>query len=237
MKTLIISPTYNERKNVSSLIEHIFAVDPKFHILIVDDNSPDKTADIVKNLMRYHSNLYLELRPEKAGLGTAYIFGFKWALERNYDVIIQIDADMSHDPSEINTMLPLLENHDLVIGSRYCDGASICRWPIRRLILSYAANLYARIITGLPIKDATGGYKVWKRKVLECLNLNQVRSEGYSFQIEMNFRTWRQGFNIVEHPIIFVDRTVGESKMSWAIVFEAVIIVWRLKIWKIFHKR
>lgn len=237
MKTLVISPTYNERKNISSLIENVFAADSEFHLLIVDDNSPDGTAKIVEDLMKRHSNLFLKQRPGKAGLGTAYLFGFKWALERNYDAIIQIDADMSHDPSEIREMIPLLEHNDLIIGSRYCEGASIVRWPFRRLVLSSVANLYVRMVTGLPVKDGTGGYKIWKRKVLECLNLDQVRSEGYSFQIEMNFRTWQREFKIVEHPIVFTDRTIGESKMSWSIIFEAMIIVWRLLFWRIFHRR
>ena len=234
MKTLIVSPTYNERKNIFRLVESVFSINSDFHMLIVDDNSPDGTADLVKELQNQFPNLYLECRSGKAGLGTAYCFGFVWALERDYDAIVQMDADLSHDPKEIAVMLDLLTDYDLVIGSRYCDGVSVVRWPIRRLILSYGANLYSRIITGMPIKDATGGFKVWRRIVLESIELGKVRSNGYSFQIEMNFRSWRKGFKIIEHPIIFIDRTIGESKMSRAIMYEAIFIVWRLRIWKLF---
>lgn len=234
MNTLIVSPTYNERKNIVRFVESVFSINPDFHILIVDDNSPDGTADQVKELQKRFSNLYLECRPGKAGLGTAYCFGFTWALERDYDAIVQMDADLSHDPKEIPVMLDLLTDYDLVIGSRYCDGISVVRWPLRRLMLSYGANLYSRIITGMSIQDATGGFKVWKKEVLESIDLKKIRSNGYSFQIEMNFRSWRKGFNIIEHPIIFIDRTIGESKMSKSIMYEAVFVVWRLRIWKLF---
>ena len=238
MNTLIISPTYNEKKNISSLIEIILSIDENYHILIIDDNSPDGTANIVKELQLKYKNLFLEERPGKAGLGTAYKYGFNWALRRNYENIIQMDADLSHDPKEIKEMVRLLNNYDLVIGSRYIDGVSVVHWPIKRLILSYGANVYARIITGLPIKDSTGGFKAWKRKVLDSIDLNGVKSQGYSFQIEMNWRAWQKKFSIVEHPIIFSDRTIGESKMSKKIMFEAVIVIWRMRIWKLFgwHK-
>ena len=238
MNTLIISPTYNEKKNISSLIEIILSIDENYHILIIDDNSPDGTANIVKELQLKYKNLFLEERPGKAGLGTAYKYGFNWALRRNYENIIQMDADLSHDPKEITEMVRLLNNYDLVIGSRYIDGVSVVHWPIKRLILSYGANVYARIITGLPIKDSTGGFKAWKRKVLDSIDLNGVKSQGYSFQIEMNWRAWQKNFSIFEHPIIFSDRTIGESKMSKKIMFEAVIVIWRMRIWKLFgwHK-
>ena len=238
MNTLIISPTYNEKKNISSLIETILIIDENYHILIIDDNSPDGTANIVKELQLKYKNLFLEERPGKAGLGTAYKYGFNWALRRNYENIIQMDADLSHDPKEIKEMVRLLNNYDLVIGSRYIDGVSVVHWPIKRLILSYGANLYARIVTGLPIKDSTGGFKAWKRKVLDSIDLNGVKSQGYSFQIEMNWRAWQKKFSILEHPIIFSDRTVGESKMSKKIMFEAIIVIWRMRIWKLFgwHK-
>tara|TARA_B100000745_G_C20102503_1_gene377179 strand:+ start:83 stop:799 length:717 start_codon:yes stop_codon:yes gene_type:complete len=238
MNTLIISPTYNEKKNISSLIEIILSIDENYHILIIDDNSPDGTANIVKELQLKYKNLFLEERPGKAGLGTAYKYGFNWALRRNYENIIQMDADLSHDPKEITEMVRLLNNYDLVIGSRYIDGVSVVHWPIKRLILSYGANVYARIITGLPIKDSTGGFKAWKRKVLDSIDLNGVKSQGYSFQIEMNWRAWQKKFSIFEHPIIFSDRTIGESKMSKKIMFEAVIVIWRMRIWKLFgwHK-
>jgi len=234
MKTLIISPTYNEKDNISTLIHEVFARDHSYHMLIIDDNSPDGTADIVRELKKTYINLHLEVRDKKNGLGKAYIFGFKWALKRDFEAIAQMDADMSHHPKEIKKMKKLLKNYDLSIGSRYIDGVSVVKWPIRRLILSYGANLYSRIITGMPLRDATGGFKVWKRKVLESIDLDNVKSSGYSFQIEMNFRAWIKGFKLVEHPIIFIDRTIGQSKMSRKIMFEAIWMVWRLRIWRIF---
>ena len=238
MKTLVISPTYNEHKNVTALVEAIFKVNPDYHLLIIDDNSPDGTADLVKQLQLRYDNLFLEERPGKAGLGTAYIFGFEWALERKYDVIVQMDADLSHDPKEVKVMVNLLDDYDVVLGSRYIDGVSVIHWPIRRLLLSYGANVYARIVTGLPLKDSTGGFKACQRKVLQTIDFNTVKSQGYSFQIEMNWRTWQKGFSLYEHPIIFTDRTIGESKMSRGIMFEAMIVIWRMRIWKIFgwHK-
>ena len=234
MKTLIISPTYNEKDNISTIIHEVFVRDHNYHMLIIDDNSPDGTADIVRELKKTYSNLHLEVRDKKNGLGKAYIFGFKWALKRDFEAIVQMDADMSHHPKEIDKMKKLLKNYDLSIGSRYIDGVSVVKWPIRRLILSYGANLYSRIITGMPLRDATGGFKVWKRKVLESIDLDNVKSSGYSFQIEMNFRAWIKGFKLVEHPIIFIDRTIGQSKMSRKIMFEAIWMVWRLRIWRIF---
>ena len=238
MNTLIISPTYNEKKNITSLIESVFSVNQDYHILIIDDNSPDGTANLVKELQLKYKNLFLEERPGKAGLGTAYKYGFNWALNRDYDNIVQMDADLSHDPKEIIEMVRLLNNYDLVIGSRYIDGVSVVHWPIKRLLLSYGANIYARIVTGLPIKDSTGGYKAWKREVLNSIDINAVKSQGYSFQIEMNWRAWQKKFSIIEHPIIFADRTIGQSKMSKKIMFEAIIVIWRMRIWKIFgwHK-
>lgn len=238
MKTLIISPTYNESENIADLIEHVFTLEENFHLLIVDDNSPDGTADIVEKFQERYKKLHLAKRPGKAGLGTAYKFGFKWALERDYDIIVQMDADGSHDANAIPDMVEGLENNDVVIGSRYINGVSVVNWPIRRLILSYGANVYSRLITGLPIKDATGGFKAWKREVLASIDIDSVRSQGYSFQIEMNFRAWQKEYTIGEIPIIFIDRTVGESKMSKAIMIEAIFMVWRLRIWKIFgwHK-
>ena len=238
MNTLIISPTYNEKKNITSLIESVFSVNQDYHILIIDDNSPDGTANLVKEMQLKYKNLFLEERPGKAGLGTAYKYGFNWALNRDYDNIVQMDADLSHDPKEIIEMVRLLNNYDLVIGSRYIDGVSVVHWPIKRLLLSYGANVYARFVTGLPIKDSTGGYKAWKREVLNSIDINAVKSQGYSFQIEMNWRAWQKKFSIIEHPIIFADRTIGQSKMSKKIMFEAIIVIWRMRIWKIFgwHK-
>ena len=236
MKTLVISPTYNEKKNIKALVEQVLDPNPDYHLLVIDDNSPDGTASAVKELQTEYTNLYLEERPGKAGLGTAYIYGFKWALERDYEAVVQMDADLSHDPGDVPRLVKQLEVHDLVIGSRYIHGVSVVNWPIRRLILSYGANLYSSIVTGMPLKDSTGGFKAWRREVLETVQLDQVRSQGYSFQIEMNFRTWRRGFNIIEEPIIFADRTIGESKMSKTIMYEAIWMVWRLRIWKIFGR-
>ena len=234
MKTLIISPTYNEIKNIKSLVKQVFDLDPGYHLLIVDDNSPDGTALKVKELQSIYPNLHLEERPGKAGLGTAYLFGFKWALENNYDHIVQMDADLSHDPNDVPRLVSRLKDHDLVIGSRYVNGVSVVNWPIRRLILSYGANMYSRFITGMPINDGTGGFKAWRGTLLNDIELKKVRSQGYSFQIEMNFRSWRLRARIKEEPIIFVDRTIGESKMSKSIMYEAIWMVWRLRIWKIF---
>ena len=234
MKTLIISPTYNEIKNIKSLVKQVFDLDPGYHLLIVDDNSPDGTALKIKELQYTYPNLHLQERPGKAGLGTAYLFGFKWALENNYDHIVQMDADLSHDPNDVPRLVSRLKDHDLVIGSRYVNGVSVVNWPIRRLILSYGANMYSRFITGMPINDGTGGFKAWRGTLLNDIELKKVRSQGYSFQIEMNFRSWRLGARIKEEPIIFVDRTIGESKMSKSIMYEAIWMVWRLRIWKIF---
>ncbi len=234
MKTLIISPTYNERKNIESLVEQIFQLDPSYHLLIIDDNSPDGTAKKVQELQNDFNNLHLEIRPNKAGLGTAYLYGFKWALSKGYDSVVQIDADLSHDPNDIPRLVSNLSHSDLVIGSRYVEGVSVVNWPIRRLILSYGANFYSRIITGMPINDGTGGFKAWSSALLGKIKLEQVKSQGYSFQIEMNFRAWRLDARIKEEPIIFVDRTIGESKMSTTIMYEAIWMVWRLRIWKLF---
>lgn len=234
MKTLVISPTYNERKNIQSLVEQVLGPNPDYHLLVVDDNSPDKTAEKVKELQQLYPNLHLEERPGKAGLGTAYLFGFQWALDRHFEAIVQMDADLSHDPKDVPRLVAELEKHDLVIGSRYVEGVSVVNWPIRRLILSYGANLYSRIITGMPINDATGGFKAWRGSLLDTIRLEKVRSQGYSFQIEMNFRAWRLEASIKEETIIFMDRTIGESKMSKSIMYEAIWMVWRLRIWKLF---
>jgi len=234
MKTLIISPTYNEIKNIQSLIEQVLSLDSGYHLLVIDDNSPDGTAIKIEELQKLFPNLHLEKRPEKAGLGTAYLFGFQWALDNDFDTIVQIDADLSHDPKDIPRLVSNLKENDLVIGSRYVAGVSVVNWPIRRLILSYGANMYSRLITGMPINDGTGGFKAWNTSLLEKIDFSKVRSQGYSFQIEMNFRAWRLGATIKEEPIIFVDRTIGESKMSSTIMYEAIWMVWRLRLWKIF---
>ena len=234
MKTLVISPTYNERKNIKLFIDLVLNDNPDFSLLIVDDNSPDGTSDKVRELQSKFENLHLEVREKKLGLGTAYVFGFKWALDRKYDRIVQMDADLSHNPKDLPMMVKNLDDNDLVIGSRYIKGISVVNWPLRRLILSYGANTYSRMITGMPIMDGTGGFKAWKSEVLDDIDLDSVRSQGYSFQIEMNFRAWIKGYKLKELPIIFSDRTIGQSKMSKKIVYEAIFMVWRLRIWKIF---
>ena len=234
MKILVISPTFNERKNIKIFIDTVLNDNPKFDLLIVDDNSPDGTSDKVKELQSEFKNLHLEVREKKLGLGTAYIFGFKWALNREYDRIVQMDADLSHNPKDLAMMVKNLDDNDLVIGSRYINGISVVNWPLRRLMLSYGANTYSRMITGMPIMDGTGGFKAWSSKVLDDIDLDSVRSQGYSFQIEMNFRAWIKGYKLKELPIIFSDRTIGQSKMSKKIVYEAIFMVWRLRIWKIF---
>ncbi len=199
----------------------------------MDDSSPDGTSNQVIELTEKYPNLFLETRKSKLGLGTAYISGFKWALKKNYDIIVQIDADLSHDPSDIPSLISGLSKFDLIIGSRYSQGVSVVNWPIRRLMLSYGANVYTRLITGMPIKDGTGGFKAWRAELLNKIDLSMVQSQGYSFQIEMNFRAWILGAKIKESPIIFVDRTIGKSKMSKKIMYEAIWMVWRLRIWKI----
>lgn len=234
MKTLIISPTYNEAKNIESLVSQVLDKNPMFHLLVVDDNSPDGTAHIVKTLQQKYPTLHLEERPGKAGLGTAYLFGFNWALDKGYDKIVQMDADLSHDPNDVPRLVNALDQNDLVIGSRYINGISVVNWPISRLILSYGANMYSRFVTGMPINDGTGGFKAWRADLLKSIDLSKVKSQGYSFQIELNFRAWRRKARIHEEPIIFVDRTIGESKMSKSIMYEAIWMVWRLRIWKIF---
>ncbi len=229
MNVLIVIPTFNEGANIEHLICTLFNIDQDYHLLIVDDNSPDGTGEKVATLQEKYKNLHLARRPGKAGLGTAYCYGFKWALEKNYDRIVQMDADLSHNPEDVPDLLKLLDDHDLVIGSRYCDGISVVRWPLRRLIISYGANLYSRIVTGVKINDATGGFKAWRREALGKVDLDSIRSQGYSFQIEMNYRATKLNFRIIEHPIIFIDRTIGQSKMSRAVMIEAFYRVWILR--------
>ena len=231
VNSLVIIPTYNERENVAAVIKKLNSLNTGVDILIVDDNSPDGTAEIIKGLQKECKNLSLLKRSGKLGLGTAYIKGFNWALERGYQYILEMDADLSHNPDDVPRLIKeCKKGYDLVIGSRYCDGVNVINWPIKRLLLSYSANKYTRIVTGLPIKDATAGFKCFNRKVLEDVNFNRVKSSGYSFQIEMNFRVWKKGYSLKEIPIIFEERSEGKSKMSKNIVFEAVFMVWKLKI-------
>ena len=231
-RALVIVPTYNERENILKLIDAVLAQSPILEVLVVDDGSPDGTGAIVDERSAADSRVHIIHRERKLGLGTAYVAGFKWALERPYDFVFEMDADFSHDPQHLQQFLSSIENADLVIGSRYRDKrVTVVNWPIGRLLLSYFANVYARFVTGLPIFDTTAGYKCFRRKVLESIDLNDVKSNGYAFQIEMHFRVWRLGFRIVEIPIVFVDRTEGASKMSKQIVREAVWMVWRLRWW------
>ncbi|HEY2924526.1 MAG TPA: polyprenol monophosphomannose synthase [Candidatus Eisenbacteria bacterium] len=230
MKALIVMPTYNERENLVELLRRIFAEGLPLEILIIDDNSPDGTGAVADELAAADPRVHVMHRPGKMGLGSAYVAGFRYALERGYDAVFEMDADFSHNPESLPEFLRELETADLVVGSRYLYGVTVVNWPLKRLILSYLANVYSRVITGMPLKDATGGFKCFRRQVLESLDLSRVKSDGYGFQIEMNFKAWRKGFRIREIPILFVDRRAGESKMSRRIVWEAAWMVWRLRI-------
>ena len=234
MKVLVITPTYNESKNILLLVEKIKNISPDSDILVVDDNSPDGTAKIVKNLLKNRNDIFLIERPGKMGLGTAYITGFKWAIDNNYDIVIQMDADLSHNPKDIKRMLEEIEKNDLIIGSRYVDGVNVNNWPMSRLLLSYFANIYSRLITGMPIYDSTGGFKCYRIDVLKNIPFNLIKSEGYSFQIETTFYSWKNNYKIKEIPIVFTDRTIGESKMTKKIIYEAIWIVIKLRIQRIF---
>jgi dolichol-phosphate mannosyltransferase len=230
VKALIIIPTYNERENLTELTRLIFAQGLPVEVLIVDDNSPDGTGALADEMSAADPRIHVIHRAGKLGLGSAYVAGFKWALERDYDAVFEMDADFSHNPDSLGQFLRELEQADLVLGSRYLHGVTVVNWPLSRLILSYSANVYSRVITGMPFKDLTGGYKCFRRRVLEAIDLSRVRSDGYAFQIEMTFKAWRKGFRIQEIPIMFVDRQAGESKMSRRIVREAAWLVWRLRL-------
>ncbi|MEO7822250.1 MAG: polyprenol monophosphomannose synthase [Gemmatimonadaceae bacterium] len=231
-RNLVIVPTYNERFNIARLIPAVLAQDPSLEVLVVDDGSPDGTGAIVDTIAATDPRVHVIHRAGKLGLGTAYLTGFRWALERKYDLVFEMDADFSHNPERIPEFLEAINEADLVLGSRYQNGhVNVVNWPMSRLFLSYAANVYARAVTGLPIFDTTGGFKCFRRNVLESIDLSSVKSNGYAFQIEMSFRVWKRGFRLLEIPIVFVDRTEGESKMSKRIVREAVWMVWRLRWW------
>jgi len=228
---LVVIPTYNEVGNLTPLVEQVLAQDARLEILVVDDRSPDGTGQLAGALAQKEPRLHVLHREAKLGLGTAYITGFKWALERGYDFVFEMDADFSHDPAHLKDFLKAIADADLVLGSRYLGGrVTVVNWPMGRLVLSYCANIYARWITGLRIWDLTGGFKCFRRRVLEAIDLSQVRSNGYAFQIEMSVRAWRKGFTLKEIPIVFVDRTEGQSKMNRSIVREAVWIVPRLRL-------
>lgn len=229
-RALVIVPTYNERDNISELLARILEEDTRLEVLIVDDGSPDGTGALADEIAAREPRVHVMHRPRKLGLGTAYIAGFKWALERDYAYVFEMDADFSHDPDHLPQFLEAIEDADLVLGSRYNRGkVTVVNWPIRRLMLSYAANLYARWVTGLPLDDSTGGFKCFRRSVLQAINLDAVKSNGYGFQIEVSYLAWRKHFRLVEIPIVFHDRTEGQSKMSRKIVWEAIWMVWRLR--------
>ena len=237
MEALIVIPTYNEIENIGQLLKDLLALRPDLEILVVDDNSPDGTGNFVDEFAAREKRVHALHRPGKLGLGSAYIKGFKWALaETDAKYIFEMDADFSHDPAAIPEFLERIKDADLVIGSRYLDGITVVNWPLSRLILSVGANIYTKIVTGMPLKDATGGFKCFRRHVLEALPLDRIKSDGYSFQIEMNFHVWRRKFRMFEIPIMFVDRRVGTSKMSRRIIYEAAFMVWKLRFASIFGK-
>lgn len=234
---LVIIPTYNEKENIEAIVGAVFALEESFDVLVVDDNSPDGTGDIVRNLQTSFPNLYLETREEKDGLGKAYIHGFKWALQKTYEYIFEMDADFSHNPKDLPRLYEELKNNsDVVIGSRYSKGVNVVNWPMRRVLLSYFASKYVRLVTNLPIHDTTAGFVGYKRKVLETLNLDEIRFKGYGFQVEMKYKAWIKGFKLSETSIIFTDRTLGESKISGNIISESVFGILMLRIRKIFGK-
>jgi dolichol-phosphate mannosyltransferase len=237
--SLIIIPTYNEKENVEKMIRKIFSLPHDFHLLIIDDGSPDGTAAIVRGLLsEFSGRLFLEERAGKLGLGTAYIHGFRWAIERKYDYIFEMDCDFSHNPDDLLRLYDACarQGADLAIGSRYIRGANVVNWPLSRVVMSYYASVYVRLITGIPVKDTTAGFKCYRRRVLETIRLDQVRFIGYAFQIEMKFTAWKHGFRIIEVPIVFTDRTEGTSKMSKGIFKEAILGVMQMK-WKSFFRK
>jgi dolichol-phosphate mannosyltransferase len=229
-RALVVLPTYNERVNLPLIVPQILEQDPRLEVLIVDDNSPDGTGQLADELAAAEPRVHVMHRAEKAGLGKAYLAGFRWALDRGYDYVLEMDADFSHDPKFLGQLLAAAKDADLVIGSRYRAGVNVINWPISRLLLSIGANQYARWITGLPLTDSTAGFKCFRREVLEAIDFEKVRSNGYSFQIEMSFRAWKKGFRLMEIPIVFTDRMEGQSKMNKRIVREAIWMVWWLRL-------
>ena len=235
-RALIIFPTYNERENIEKIVNAVLPLDARIHVLIVDDNSPDGTGKIAQRLSDDEEKVFVLHRENKEGLGRAYLAGFKWAIENDFDLVFEMDADFSHGPEYIKDFLKEIQTQDMVIGSRYISGVNVINWPMMRLLLSYYANVYTRIVTGLPLRDATGGFKCFRIEVLKAIDLDAVHSNGYSFQIEMSMRVWQKGFKIKEIPIVFVDRIAGTSKMSKGIIKEAVMMVWLLRLKAMFGK-
>ena len=236
MKSLIIVPTYNEFENIRRLLPELMALDPEIRVLVVDDNSPDGTGKLADELAAENERISVLHRPEKLGLGSAYVAGFKYAIQQDVDCVFEMDADFSHDPAMIPRFIERIASCDVVIGSRYISGINVVNWPMSRLLLSYFANMYTRVVTGMTIRDTTSGYKCFRREVLEHIDLDEVRSDGYAFQIEMNFRCWRKGYRMREIPIIFVDRRSGTSKLSQGVINEAVWIVWWLRLQRLLRR-
>ena len=237
LKAFVVIPTYNEQDNLQRLIEQVLQQDESLQVLVVDDNSPDGTGQLADELAASNRRINVLHRPGKMGLGSAYRDGFRRAMELEADLLIEMDADFSHDPEILPVFLEKIKDHDLVIGSRYLNGISVVNWPLRRLMLSYGANWYTRLITGLTIMDCTSGFKCFRRSLIELIDLDRVKSDGYSFQIEMHFKSAELGARICEVPIIFIDRRAGQSKMSKRIVREAVLMVWKLKLGSLFGRR
>jgi dolichol-phosphate mannosyltransferase len=235
-KILVVTPTYNEAENIPKLIPAVLRQAPNIDVLIVDDGSPDGTGQIVKDIMATNPHVRIIERSGKQGLGTAYVAGFKYAIQNGYDYVFEMDADFSHNPNDIPVFLSTIKDYDLVIGSRYIDGVRVLNWPMNRLLLSYSANVYTQIITGLPVHDATGGFKCYRVEALKTIDLDQIRSNGYAFQIEMSFKVWKKGLRLVEIPIVFADRRLGTSKMSKHIVYEAVFMLWKLRLRSILNR-
>ena len=236
MKSLIIVPTYNELENIRRLLPELMALGPDIRVLVVDDNSPDGTGKLADEMAVENERISVLHRPGKLGLGSAYVAGFRYAIQQDVDCVFEMDADFSHDPAMIPRFIEEIASCDVVIGSRYISGINVVNWPMSRLLLSYSANIYTRVVTGMTIRDTTSGYKCFRREVLEHIDLENVRSDGYAFQIEMNFRCWRKGYRIREIPIIFVDRRSGTSKLSQGVINEAVWIVWWLRLQRLFRR-
>lgn len=236
LRVLVILPTYNERENLPKIVPEILRQDDRIELLVIDDGSPDGTGRVADRIAGENPRVHVIHREAKLGLGTAYITGFRWGLARGFDLFFEMDADFSHDPARIPGFLEAVGKYDLVLGSRYVRGVAVVNWPMSRLLLSYFANKYAKLVTGVPLSDLTGGFKCFRRKVLEAIDLGRVRSEGYAFQIEMTTRAWRKGFRVGEIPIVFVERSEGESKMSRAIIWEAAWMVWKLRLWALLGK-
>ena len=237
--SIVIIPTYNEKENIENIIRVVFGLEKEFHILIIDDGSPDGTAGIVKRLQKeFPERLFMVERKGKLGLGTAYICGFKWAIEHKYDFIFEMDADFSHNPNDLPKLYAacMEQGGDVAVGSRYCNGVNVVNWPLGRVLMSYYASVYVRFVTGMKVQDTTAGFKCYRREVLETIDLDRIHFKGYAFQIEMKFTAYKCGYKIVEVPIIFINRVLGTSKMNSSIFGEALFGVFKLKWWSLFRK-